>query len=93
MDGLEIAATALSSTMTYPTCECPKDELDRTDKLYPVRTGQTSFILSEALLMSVLGSRRPVQSSWNGTGVSRIDALGRSVVIYNIIYDINHVYI
>jgi hypothetical protein len=38
MDGLEIAATALSSTMTCPTCECPKDELDQTDKLYPVRS-------------------------------------------------------
>ena len=38
MHGLEIAATALSSTMTCPTCECPKDELDRTDKLYPVRS-------------------------------------------------------
>jgi hypothetical protein len=33
LGGLEIAATALSSTM-----ECPKDELDRTDKLYPVRS-------------------------------------------------------
>jgi hypothetical protein len=38
MDGLEIAATALSSTITCPTCKCPKDELDRTDKLYPVRS-------------------------------------------------------
>ena len=38
MDGLEIAATALSSTMECPTCECPKDELDRTDKLCPVRS-------------------------------------------------------
>jgi hypothetical protein len=38
MDGLEIAATALSNTMECPTCECPKDELDRTDKLYPVRS-------------------------------------------------------
>ncbi len=38
MDGLEIAATALSSIMTFPTCECPKGELDRTDKLYPVRS-------------------------------------------------------
>lgn len=38
MDGLEIAATALSNTMECPTCECPKDELHRTDKLYPVRS-------------------------------------------------------
>jgi hypothetical protein len=37
MDGLEIAATALSSTMMCPTCDCPREELDRTDKLYPVR--------------------------------------------------------
>jgi hypothetical protein len=26
------------STMECPTCECPKDELERTDKLYPVRS-------------------------------------------------------
>jgi hypothetical protein len=38
MDGLEIAATALSSVMVCPTCECPRAELDRTDKLYPVRS-------------------------------------------------------
>ena len=37
LDGSEIAAAALSSTMECPTCECPKEELDRTDKLYPVR--------------------------------------------------------
>ena len=37
LDGLEIAAAALSSTMECPTCKCPKAELDRTDKLYPVR--------------------------------------------------------
>jgi hypothetical protein len=42
LDGLEIApiiaAAALSSTMERPICECPKAELDRTDKLYPVRS-------------------------------------------------------
>ena len=38
VDGLEIAAAALSSTMECPTCECPKAELDRTDKLYPIRS-------------------------------------------------------
>jgi hypothetical protein len=38
MDRLEIAATALNSTMAYPTCKRPRDELDRTDKLYPVRS-------------------------------------------------------
>jgi hypothetical protein len=38
LDGLEIAAAAPSSTMECTTCECPKEELDRTDKLYPVRS-------------------------------------------------------
>ena len=38
MGGLEIAATALSSTMERPTGKFPKDELHRTDKLYPVRS-------------------------------------------------------
>jgi hypothetical protein len=37
LDGLDIAAAALSSTMECPTCECPKEELDRTDKLHFVR--------------------------------------------------------
>ena len=37
MDGLEVAATALSSVMDCPTCECPRDLLGKTDKLYPVR--------------------------------------------------------
>ncbi len=37
LDGLDIAAAGLSSTMECPTCECPKEELDRTDKLHPVR--------------------------------------------------------
>ncbi len=42
LDGLEIEPAALSSTMECPICdsgcECPKEELDRTDKLYPVRS-------------------------------------------------------
>jgi hypothetical protein len=38
MDGLEIAATALSSVMACPSCECPREELDLTDQLYPVRS-------------------------------------------------------
>jgi hypothetical protein len=41
LDGLEIAAADLSSTMECPTCQCPKEELDRTDngdKVYPVRS-------------------------------------------------------
>ncbi len=38
MDGLEIAATVLSTIMVCPTCQCPREELDRTDKLCPVRS-------------------------------------------------------
>ncbi len=34
MDGLKIALTELISSMDFPTCEYPKDELHRTDKLY-----------------------------------------------------------
>ena len=40
MDGLEIAATTMCSTNDCPVCECPKDELDRTDKSYPLRNGE-----------------------------------------------------
>ena len=38
-DGLEIAATTICSTEDCPVCEVPKDELDRTDHLYPLRSG------------------------------------------------------
>ena len=37
MDGEEVAATLLCSTGDCPVCECPKEELDCTDKLYPLR--------------------------------------------------------
>ena len=39
MDGLEIAATTMCSTDDCPVCEVPKDELDRTDHLYQLRSG------------------------------------------------------
>jgi hypothetical protein len=51
LDGLEIAAAALSSTMECPTCECKS------------WTGQTSCILSEEHQMFVLMSRRRMHSS------------------------------
>ena len=37
MDGEEVAATLMCSTGDCPVCECPKDELDRTDVFYPLR--------------------------------------------------------
>ena len=37
MDGLEIAATALTSTKDCPTCECPRHLLGKTNRLYPIR--------------------------------------------------------
>ena len=37
MDGEEVAATLMCSTSDCPVCECPKDELDRTDMFYPLR--------------------------------------------------------
>ena len=37
MDGEEVAATLICSTSDCPVCECPKDELDRTDVVYPLR--------------------------------------------------------
>ena len=37
MDGLELAATALTSTRDCPTCECPRERLGQTDRLYPIR--------------------------------------------------------
>jgi len=40
MDGLELAATALTSTRDCPTCECPRDLLGKTDRLYPIRNTQ-----------------------------------------------------
>ena len=37
MDGEEVAATLMCSNSDCPVCECPKDELDRTDMFYPLR--------------------------------------------------------
>ena len=37
MDGLEIAATALTSNLDCLTCECPRHLLGTTDRLYPIR--------------------------------------------------------
>ena len=48
--------------------------------------GQTSCILSEALLRSVLVSIRRVQSSWTVMGASSSDALGRCAISYMISY-------
>ena len=67
MDGLEIATTAaLSSTMTCPTCECPKDELDRTDKLYPVTS--TADVRPATPLVTVAGGH--CQGAVTGSGAS-----------------------
>ena len=42
MDGLEIAATALSSTMVCPTCECQREELQQKFVLVLRRRVQSS---------------------------------------------------
>ena len=39
MDGLEIAATTMCSADDCPACDVPKDELGKTDVLYPLRKG------------------------------------------------------
>jgi len=36
MDGNEVVATLMCSTSDCPVCECPKDELDRTELFYPL---------------------------------------------------------
>jgi hypothetical protein len=40
MDGLEISYMAMCPTNDCPICECPRDELDRTDTTYEVRSGE-----------------------------------------------------
>jgi hypothetical protein len=79
MDGLEIAATALSNTMECPTCECPKDELDRTDKLYPVRSSAKVGAGVEEARAELLNRDESIK-----------DRCGVKVcyIIYDIIYDI-----
>ena len=37
MDGADIAAATMCGTDNCPTCECPKAELDNTEKTYPLR--------------------------------------------------------
>ena len=58
MDGLEIAATTMCNTDNCPVCECPKDELDRTDFLYPLRDSATVKARVEA-------AARRRQRCWN----------------------------
>ncbi len=76
MDWLKIAATALTQLyngfdwMECPTCQCPKHELDRTDKLYPFRS-------PAAQQMSVMVLRKHVQSSSTVTEASRANAWER----------------
>jgi hypothetical protein len=79
MDGLEIAATALSNTIECPTCECPKHELDRTDKLYPV--------ISSAKVSAGVEEARAELLNRDGSINDR--CLGKvCYIIYDIIYDI-----
>ena len=54
MDGLEIAASTMCSTDDCPVCECPKNELDRTDTSYPLRTGSVVKSLVEAAQAELL---------------------------------------
>ena len=54
MDGLEIAATTTCNTDNCPVCECPKDELDRTDFLYPLRDSATVKARVEAAQAALL---------------------------------------
>jgi len=37
MDGLELAASALTSTKDCPTCKCPRELLGMTNRLFPLR--------------------------------------------------------
>ena len=38
LDGAEIAAATMCSTEKCPTCECPWDDLDSTEEIYPLRS-------------------------------------------------------
>ena len=61
LDGLEIAAAGLSSTMECPTYECPKEEMDRTDKLYPVRSTSDVRAGVEKALAELLNRDRTIK--------------------------------
>ena len=80
MDGLEIAATALSSTMVCATCECPREELDRTDKLYPVRS--TAEVRA--------GVEKARAELLNHDGSIKDRCIGKVVIYHDIMYDIIH---
>ena len=54
MDGWEIAATNICSTDYLPVCECPMDELDRTDVSYPLRSGENFKFFVEAAQAELL---------------------------------------
>ena len=62
MDGLEIAATTLCGTDDCPVCEVPKDELDRTDVSYSLRSVsavRAQVHAAQAALLEPDGSVKP----------------------------------
>ena len=60
MDGLEIAANTMCSTYNCPACECPKDELDRTNVSY--------HLCSFAKVKSLVGAaQEKLELKWDPT--------------------------
>ena len=62
MDGLEIASNTMCGTDNCPVCECPRDELHRTDVSYPLRTAsvvQKQVKAARAKLLEPDGRTKP----------------------------------
>jgi hypothetical protein len=78
----DIAATALSNTMECPTCKCPKDELERTDKLYPVRSSAQVGAGVEKARAELLNRHGSIKDRCIGKVYYIIQD-----IIYNIIHD------
>ena len=66
MDGLEIAATTMCHTDECPVCECPKDELHRSDVLYPLRCAETIKSRVEAAQAELLNPDGSIKDRCKG---------------------------
>ena len=89
MDGLEIAVTTRCGTDDCPVCEVPKDELDKTDVSYPLRSVSAVRAQVAAAQAALLASSNPAALA----GSAHIHMIIAHPIsyIYSILYHISYI--
>jgi len=87
MDGEEVAATLLCSTSDCPVCECPKEELDRMDVVYPLRHAKEVRKAIDAAREKLLEEDGTIKSGCKSK-VSYTISYNFIIFRYDIAYDI-----